>query len=144
MGYLPTVHGPATNMSTVYELLCQAQNITKTFHIEEVLCVFNQALYAKTAEVIWKQPHRFGHIVLRLYSVLHTICNALAVIGRRFGDAGFRDVAIEFGIIAEGSVGSLVDVKQYNCGVRLHKIIYKALEEDHVGMIPFMTRGQSP
>ena len=130
-------------MSTVYELLCQAQNITKPLHIEKVLCVFDQALYAKTAEVIWKQPQQFSHIVLRL-SVLHTICNLLAVIGKRFGDAGLRDVAIEFDIIAEGSVGSVVDGKQYNRVVRLHKIIYEALKEDHVGRIPFMARGQSP
>ena len=93
VGYLPAVHGPATNMSTVYELLCQAQYITKTLHIEEVLCVLDQALYAKTAEVIWEQPQQFSHIALR-FSVLHTICNLLAVIGKRFGDAGLRDVAI--------------------------------------------------
>ena len=65
----------------------------KTLHIEEVLCVFDQALYAKTAEVIWKQPQQFSHIVLR-FSVLHTICNLLAVIGKRFGDAGLHDVGI--------------------------------------------------
>ena len=93
MGYLLAVYGPATNMSTVYELLCQAQSITKTLHIEEVLCVLDQALYAKTAEVIWEQPQQFSHIVLR-FSVLHTICNLLAIIGKRFGDAGLRDVAI--------------------------------------------------
>ena len=81
MGYLPTVHGPATNMSTVYELL------HRTSH------VFAQALYAKTAEVIWKQPQQFSHIVLR-FSVLHNICNCFAVIGKRFEDAGLRNVAI--------------------------------------------------
>ena len=108
-----------------------AKYITKTLHIEEVLCVLDQAFHAKTAEMIWEQPQQFSHIVLR-FSVLHTICNLLAVIGKRFGDAGLRDVAIYFGIIAEGSVGSVVDGKQYNRGVRLHKIIYKALEDDHV------------
>ena len=70
-----------------------AKYITKTLHIEEVLCVLEQALYARTAEVIWKQPQQFSQIVLR-FSVLHTICNLLAVIGKRFGDAGLRDVAI--------------------------------------------------
>ena len=96
VGYLPacllTYLPVLTNMSTVYELLCQAQYITKTLHIEEVLCVLDQALYAKTAEVIWEQPQQFSHIVLR-FSVLHTICNLFAVIGKRFGDAGLRDLA---------------------------------------------------
>ena len=30
------------------------------------MCVFDQALYAKAAEVIWKQPQQFCHIVRRL------------------------------------------------------------------------------
>ena len=126
LDYLPAIRGPATNISTVYEVLCQAQNITKVLHIEEVICVFDQALCAKAAEVIWKQPQQFSHIVLRL-GVFHTICPLLAVIDKRFGDAGLRDAAIEPGIIAEGSVGSVLDGKQCNHGVRLHNIIYEAL-----------------
>ena len=126
LDYLPAIREPATNISTVYEVLCQAQNITKILHIEEVICVFDQALYAKAAEVIWKQPQQFSHIVLRL-GVFHTICTLLAVIDKRFEEAGLRDAAIESGIIAEGSVGSVLDGKQYNRGVRLHKIIYEAL-----------------
>ena len=133
----------------MYEVLCQAQNITKTLHIEEVICVFDQALYAKAAEVIWKQPQQFSQIVLRL-GAFHTICTLFAVIGKRFGDAGLRDVAIESGIIAERSVGSVVDGKQYNRGVRLHKIIYEALmrivwkgfhswlEDNHPDDLPYM------
>ena len=124
--YLPTIHGPATNMSTAYEVLCQAQNITKILAIEEVICVFEQALYAKAAEVIWKQLQQCSHTVLRL-GVFHTICTALAVIGKRFENVGLRDVAIESGIIAEGSVGSVLDGKQYNRGVRLHNIKHEAL-----------------
>ena len=124
-------------------------NITKTLHIEEVICVFDQALYAKAAEVIGKQPQQFSRIVLRL-GVFRTICTLLAVIGKRFGDAGLHDVAIESGIIAEGSVGSVLDGKQYNRGVRLHKIIYKALmrivwkgfhswlEDNHPDYLPYM------
>ena len=122
---------------------CAKHRTSQKPSILKKCCVFDQALYVKTAEVIWKQPQQFSHIVLRL-SVLHTICSLLAVIGKRFGDAGLRDVAIEFDIIAEGSVGSVVDGKQYNRVVRLHKIIYEALKEDHVGRIPFMARGQSP
>ena len=45
-------------------------------------------------------------MVLRL-GVFHTICTLLTVSGKIFGDAGLRDVAIEPGIIAEGSAGSV-------------------------------------
>ena len=83
------------------------------------MCFRNDFLYAKAAEVIWEQPQQFSHIVLR-FSVSHTICTLITVTGKKFGDAGVRDVAIESGIIAEGSVGSVLDGKQYSCGVRLH------------------------
>ena len=80
--------------------------MSSTEHHKNVICVFDQVLYAKATEVIWKQSQQFSHIVLRL-GVLHTICTLLTVSGKIFGDAGLRDVAIEPGIIAEGSVGSV-------------------------------------
>ena len=61
-----------------------------------------------------------------------------------------RDVTIEFGILAEGLVGSVLDGKQYNRGVRLHTIIYEALrsimwegfhswlEDNHPDDLPYL------
>jgi len=42
----------------------------------------------------------------------------------RFQDAVQRDLCIESGIIDEGSMSGMVDVKIYN---RIHKYIYEAL-----------------
>jgi len=44
-----------------------------------------------------------------------------------FRDAGLRDLAVESGVIAEGSINKVLDGKQYNRGVRLHKLTYEAL-----------------
>ena len=44
-----------------------------------------------------------------------------------FCDAGLRDLAVESGMIAEGSIDKVLDGKEYNRGVRLHKLIYGAL-----------------
>ncbi|KAG0725964.1 hypothetical protein GWK47_004497 [Chionoecetes opilio] len=44
-----------------------------------------------------------------------------------FGDAGLRDVAVESGVIAEGSINRVLEGKQYNRAVRLHKLMYEAL-----------------
>ena len=57
----------------------------------------------------------------------HIICNLLSLIGKLFHDAGLRDLAVESGVIAEGSADKVIDGKQYNRGVRLHKLTYKAL-----------------
>ncbi|KAG1671659.1 hypothetical protein GQR58_016336 [Nymphon striatum] len=51
----------------------------------------------------------------------------LSIIGKLFRDAGLRDLAVESGVIAEGSIDKVLDGKQYNRGVRLHKLTYEAL-----------------
>ncbi len=49
------------------------------------------------------------------------------IIGKRFRDAGLKDICIESGIVAEGSVNGVLDGKHYNRAVRVHKCIYEAL-----------------
>lgn len=88
-------------------------------------CVFDQALYAKSAEIIWKHD-KFQPIVLRM-GAFHTICNLLGIVGQRFEDAGLRDLAVKSGRVAEGSITSVLSGKQYNRAVRLHKLLYEAL-----------------
>ena len=60
--------------------------------------------------------------------MFHTICNFLGVIGKRFLDAGLRDLAVESEVIAEGSVDRVLNGQEYNRGVRLHKLLYEALK----------------
>lgn len=57
----------------------------------------------------------------------HTICNALSILGKRFRDAGLKDICIEAEIVAEGSINGVLDVKHYDCAVRVLKYIYEAL-----------------
>ena len=90
---------------------------------------FDQALYAKAADITWKHPDKFRPIVL---SVFYTICNFLGIIGKRFLDAGLRDLAVESEVIAEGSVERVLNGQQYNRGVRLHKLLYEALKSNLV------------
>ncbi|KAG1703716.1 hypothetical protein GQR58_004176 [Nymphon striatum] len=86
----------------------------------------DQALYAKAAEVAWKHKLRFDSLLLMMGN-FHIICNMLSIIGKLFRDAGLRDLAVESGVIAEGSIDKVLDGKQYNRGVRLHKLTYEAL-----------------
>ncbi|KAG0712285.1 hypothetical protein GWK47_018839 [Chionoecetes opilio] len=68
---------------------------------------------------IWKNRAHDGE--------LPYICNFMSSIGKMFGDAGLRDVAVESGVIAEGSINRVLEGKQYNRAVRLHKLMYEAL-----------------
>ena len=59
--------------------------------------------------------------------VFYTACTLLSIIGKRFQDAGLRDLCVESGAIVEGSVAGVLDGRRYNRGVRLHKIMHEAL-----------------
>lgn len=126
VGYLPTINAPATEMSTVYQVLLKSQEIKATLKLESIVVVFDQALYAKATDIKWKHRARFNDLVLRM-GVFHTICTFLSVIGKRFQDAGLKDVCIESGVIAEGSVTGVLDGKKYNRSIRFHKLMFEAL-----------------
>ena len=65
--------------------------------------------YAKIAEVFWKNKALYQGIVLCIMDTFHTMCNVLGKIGKRFQDAGLRDICIKSGIIAEGLVNLVTD-----------------------------------
>ena len=110
-------------LSTVHEMLCQSQLIRRLLGLGSIVVVFDQALYAKATEIIWKHRHTFSEVIPRM-GTFHTLCTLLNIIGKRFQDAGLRNLCIESGVIAEGSVEKLLLGKQYNHAVRFHKLLY--------------------
>ena len=113
-------------MSTVQEVLVKSLSIKNTLKLNSLVLVFDQALYAKATDIQWKQSERFKDLVFRM-GVFHTACTFLSIIGKRFQDAGLRDLAVESGVVAEGSVSGVMDGRRYNRGVRFHKLMYEAL-----------------
>ena len=126
IGYLPTIDAPATNMSTINEVLNRALAIKNELHLDEIVCVFDQAIYAKAIEIKWKHMSKFDHLVLRM-GTFHTACVMLSIIGKRFADAGLRDILIETDLVAEGSVAGVLEGRMYNRGIRTHKLVQEAM-----------------
>ena len=108
----------------VQEILRQSVSIRSALQLDNIAVVFDQALYAKATEIAWKHPEQYGTLTLMMGN-FHSICNLLSTIGKLFGDAGLRDLAVESGVIAEGSMNKVLDGKQYNRAVRLHKLTYE-------------------
>lgn len=146
IGYLPTINAPATQLSTALEILNQSELIRNKLQLESIVLVMDQALYAKATEIVWKHEEQYRNLILRM-GVFHTICNFLSILGKRFVDAGLRDICIETGILGAGSVNGVFDGKAYNRAIRVHKVIYEAfmrlmwsefslwLDEDEKGMV---------
>ena len=87
--------------------------IKDVLQLKSIVVVPDQALYAKATEIVWKYPDMFKGLVLRM-GAFHTVCTLLSIIGKRFQDAGLRDICIESGVIAEGSVSGVLDGRRYN------------------------------
>ena len=131
VGYLPTINAPATQMATVNEVVNQSLIIMRSLELTNIVCVFDQALYAKSAEVTWKHPDKFKTTIIIRLGVFHTICTLLTIVGKRFQDAGLRDLCIESGLIADGYISGVIDGRKYNRAVRLNKLVYEALIRWH-------------
>jgi hypothetical protein len=124
--YLPTLDSPPSSLSTAREILQRSLLIMKNLNLPSIVCTFDQALFAKAAKIAWKYPDEYSPIVLNLGG-FHLICNYMSIIGKRYEDAGLKDILIESGATAEGSASGILSGKHYNRGVRAHKLMYEAL-----------------
>ena len=88
VGYVPTIDSPATAMNTVYEILCKALETKFALELDSVFVVFDQAIFSKAVEIMWKHGDKFKSVVPRL-GAFHTIVVLLLIIGKRFDDAGY-------------------------------------------------------
>ena len=55
--------------------------------MKAVVCVFDQAFYAKAFEIFWRNKNIFENLVLMLGG-FHLPMMLLGIIGTRYGDAG--------------------------------------------------------
>ena len=94
--------------------------------LSAIVCIFDQAIYAKAVEIKWKMPNQYKDCILML-GVFHMLMMYLGIIGKRLKDAGLRDVLIHSQIMAEGSVDKALAGKMYNRSVRSCKLVYEAL-----------------
>ena len=84
---------------------------------EEVIIVMDLAVYAKAEETVWKKQDEFCRVILRLRA-FHIAMMFLAILGKRFGDAGLSDMVIKAGIIAPDSISAVLEGRKYNRAMR--------------------------
>ena len=125
VGYCQAIDASATEMSTIYTALCKSIRMGEQLGQEDIVIVFDLAIYAKAVEIIWKRQEEMNKVVIRM-GAFHITCTLLAVIGKRFGDVGLANLMTESGIIGMGSVNGVLNGKQYNRAVRMNKILYEA------------------
>ena len=128
IGYLPVIDASPTDRSTVNAILERSLTLADALNLSSVVLVMDQAVYAKAQEIHWQGRVDFTErLVLRL-GEFHTVMAFLSVIGKRFRDAGLQDIAIESGLVAQGSINGVMSGHHYNRSLRCHKIISEAMQ----------------
>ena len=64
--YLDTIDSSATDLKTAYEVLSPGCEIKDRIQLNAVVCVFDQAFYAKAMEVYWKRKELFVGLVIMM------------------------------------------------------------------------------
>ena len=129
VGYLPAINQSPTSNDTVLELLTQSKLKAEKLGLTETDVVLDMAIYAKAVAILMNPRYlelkKF--IVLRLGG-FHTMCIFIAVIGKRFGDAGLRDLIVESNLLGESSVDQMLRGKHYNNAMRVLKYLYDVVK----------------
>ena len=125
-------------MATINDVLNQSLRIMHSLKLTSITCVFDQAIYYKALEIKPKISDLYKPIVVGL-DTFHTLCTLISIIGKRFQDAGLRDLCIESGVVAEGSVSALMEGRSYNRAVRFHTRSYEAFRRvTWAGFLPWV------
>lgn len=126
IGYCPMINGSSTEFSTIYTVIKKAQNMCTSLNQKDVVITFDQAIYSKAKQIMWRYPEEFPDTLIRLGG-FHIALNFLAVLGKRYQGSGIEDLLIESGTYGPGTVTSLMNGRSYNRGVRAHKLTMEAL-----------------
>ena len=128
ISFLPAINQSPTQFSTVQEVLMKTKKKMNLLGLPSTDVVFDHAINTKALEVLNNPVNEEMRSVINLrMGGFHACCILLAVIGKRFGSAGLRDILVETVLVGPGTVESMLRGKHYNHGMRVVKTIYEAL-----------------
>ena len=106
--------------------MSRIQELTNKLGQDYSVITFDQAIYKTAKEIQWKRPDEFDSMVIRLGG-FHILMNYLGTIGKMVAGSGVAELLIDSGLYSEATTTSILKGKQYNRGVRAHKLMLEAL-----------------
>ena len=128
VGYLPMICSSPTKMETVKEVLVQCKEKATQLGLSETDLVLDHAIYCKAVEIIMDERHSDLRAFINLrMGGFHATCIFLGVIGKRFSDAGLKDVIVEAGLLGKDTAEQVIKGKHYNNAMRIHFYVAEAI-----------------
>ena len=94
INYIDCTDSSASGISAINQVLPQCIKIKDSPKLLSIVCVFDKAISVKAVEIKWKSQEIFRSCVIML-GKFHTLMMYLGIIGKRFGDAGYRDLLVQ-------------------------------------------------
>ena len=115
-------------LDTVQEVLRQVKAKAESLGLESTDLVFDHTIYAKAVEVLTNSTNKDLQSFINLWmGPFYACCIYLAVLGKRFGSAGLREIIAEADLTGPGSVEAVLRGKHYNRALRVMKTVYEVL-----------------
>ena len=89
VGYLPVVDASPVEYSTINTILKRSTEITDKLQLKYATLVFDEAVYAKTQHVRWKNDSYCNRFIVRL-GEFHAIMSYLSTVSKIFEDGGLK------------------------------------------------------
>ena len=124
--YMAPVFAPVTKKATVQHILKLSQQASLEVQQYKVV-TFDLAVAKKAYSLVWQSPEEFSDVIVRMGS-FHLTCAFMGALGKKMRCSGLEEVLIESGICASGSIEQVLTGKHYNRALRVHKVVYEALE----------------
>ena len=91
------------------------------------MVTFDLAVAKKAYSLVWQNPDVFIDVIVRMGS-FHLTCSYMGALGKNMRCSAFEEILIESGICASGLIEQVMRGNHYNWALRVHKIVYEALE----------------
>ena len=125
--YMGPVFAPVTENGTVQHILKLSQQASREVHHQFTVVTFDLAVAKKAYSLVWQNPDVFSDVIERMGS-FHLTCSYMGALGKKMRCSGFQEILIESGICASSSIKQIMRGKHYDRALRVHKIVYEALE----------------
>ena len=127
IGYMPIILNPAHEYDTLNTVIVRCKHIAEALGQKHVVITADEALFSRLMELKWSQGN-YDFLIPRL-GWLHTSLNYMKAIGQHFQSSGLLELWTDSSLLGAKTAERVLSCKEYEKGMRAHKITYQALWE---------------
>ena len=124
--YVPIVLSPAHEYQTMNTVVKRCKYISETLGQKYVVITVDEQLYSRLMEL--KRSRNYELLIPRLGG-LHMSMNFMKAIGQQFQSSGLLELWTESDLLGEKTAAKVLAGKDYEKGMRAHKITFQAMWE---------------